>query len=1110
MNKFRLLCAAAAIVAPASAYAQETTSSIRGEVTSGGSPVANASVVVTHVPSGSRSTATTGADGGFSLAGLRVGGPYTVAVTAPGFQQAQITDISLQAGQPFRIPVELGGEETAIIVTGVRGARQTSNGPITGLNREDIEGVASINRDIRDLARRDPFATIDLANSRTIEVAGQNGRLNRFSVDGVQFSDDFGLNNGGLPTSRGPVPFDAIEQFAVRVAPFDVSEGDFQGGAINVVLRSGTNDFHGSAFYTYTDENLTGDANRNGPIALDFRSEQYGGLIAGPIFRDRLFFMFAYERTNESDPFDDGVGPGFANQVPGITQAQIDQVSQIAQATYAIDTGGLIQNAVEQDEKYIVKLDWNVNDDHRASLTYIRNVGTQQFQQNTFTTAPFALGLQSNGYELAEEVNVGVFQLNSTWSDRLSTELRVSYRDYNRDQTPFGGRENAQFGVCLDPVAGGASLTSCTGSRIFFGPDISRQSNDLNTENFSVDFSGRYTVGDHTLKAIFGYTDISVFNLFLQNSLGNLYFDSLADFQARRASQLVLANAVPSLDPNDAGASFSTQAFTFGIQDDWDVTDSFQITAGVRFDLFDNSDPPPLNANFLARNGFPNTETFAGRSVISPRFGFNWQPMQRLIIRGGVGVFAGGTPDVFLSNSYSNTGQRTNSITIQRNTSAAGCNTTPAGFTPAQALAFCNAALLNQNGRTYDPAITGFLATNTASLQVAPVNAIDPDLDIASQLRATLSANYEADLGPLGDGWLFGVDVLYGNVIDAYQWTDLRSVVIGTLPDGRPRYGPRGGVFSNTNQDLLMTNSSRGRSYIGVIRLAKRWDFGLSINASYTRSDVTDVNAITSATANSLYSNNAFLDPNFPAYGRSIYEISDQFKLRFDYNHAFFGDYRTRFSLFAEYRSGRPYSAVTFDPSGGRLAVTGTTGNAGRNLLYVPTAGGDPRVSFDTAASEAAFNNVVANFGLDRYRGRIVPKNSNSSPDVFRVDLHLSQELPAPGINRLFPRARFQIFADIENVLNMIDSDWGSLRQVGFPYTATIANIQCLTEARATGVAPAASAAAGQPANLGQVARSGTTDACAQYRYSNIQSPNEALVGRQSLYQIRVGVRFEF
>ena len=509
MKKFRLLCAAATLapaatfLVPVAAHAQETTSTIRGEVTANGAPVTNAQVTVTHVPSGTQSTSTTGDDGTFSASGLRVGGPYTISVT-DGTETREITEIFLQAGQPFRVPVDLTVEEATVVVTGVRGARQTSNGPITGLNRTDIEGVASINRDIRDLARRDPFTTIDPTNSRTVEIAGQNGRLNRFSVDGVQLSDDFGLNNGGLPTSRGPVPFDAIEQFAVRVAPFDVSEGDFQGGAINVVLRSGTNDFHGSAFYTFTNENLTGDQSRatptnpTGNIALDFRSEQYGGLIAGPVIPNRLFFMFAYERTNESDPFDDGVGPGFANQVPGITQAQIDNVSNIANTVYNYDTLGLLQNAVEQDEKFIAKFDLNINDDHRASLTLIRNVGTQQFQQNTFTTSPFALGLQSNGYELAEEINTGVLQVNSRWSDVLSTEFRASYRDYNRDQTPFGGRDFGQFEVCLDAASGGVA-TTCTGSRIFFGPDISRQSNDLNTENFSADLTARYSISATTM-----------------------------------------------------------------------------------------------------------------------------------------------------------------------------------------------------------------------------------------------------------------------------------------------------------------------------------------------------------------------------------------------------------------------------------------------------------------------------------------------------------------------------------------------------------------------------------------------------------------------------------
>jgi hypothetical protein len=1101
MNKYGLFCAAAAaaVVAPSAAYAQETTSSIRGEVTSGGAPVAGAEVTVTHVPSGTTSTSTTDASGSFSAAGLRVGGPYTVAVAAPGVERRQITGIFLEAGQPFRLPVEVGGDEAAaIVVTGVRGARQTSNGPITAMNRTDIEGVASVNRDIRDLARRDPFANIDLTNSRTIEIAGQNGRLNRFSVDGVQFSDDFGLNNGGLPTSRGPVPFDAIEQFAVRVAPFDISEGDFQGGAINVVLRSGTNRFSGSAFATHSDDSLTGSRTRGQNIDLEFRSRQYGALVAGPIIRDRLFFMFAYERTDETDPFDDGVGPGFANQVPGITIDQINAVSATAQSVFNYNTLGIIQNANEQDDKYIAKLDVNFSDNHRASLTYIRNVGTQQFQQNTFTTPPFALGLQSNGYELAEEVNSGVFQLNSTWSDNVSTELRASYRDYNRDQTPFGGREFGQFEVCLDQTTVGA-LTSCSSSRLFFGPDISRQSNDLNTENLSIDFTTRWTSGAHTVKGIFGYTNVSVFNLFLQNSLGNFYFDSLADFQARRASRVRLGGAVPSLDVNDAAAQFSTANYTIGIQDDWDVSDTFQLTAGVRYDRFINPQSPPLNQNFFDRHGFTNTHTFDHRDIFQPRFGFNWNPMERLIIRGGVGVFAGGTPDVFVSNSFSNTGQRTNQIDIQRNTSAAGCTPVPGGLTPAQQQAFCNAALLNVNGRTFDPQVTNFLTTNTASLALAPVNAIDPDLDIASQLRATLSVNYEADLGPLGDGWLVGVDLLYGNVIDAYQWTDLRSVQIGTLPDGRPRYGPLNGV-ATTNQDLLMTNESRGRSYIGVFRVSKDWENGFGIDASYTRSDVTDTNAITSATAGSLYSNNSFANPNRAAYGRSIYEISNQAKLSLNYNRAFFGDYRTRFSLFGEWRNGRPYSITSFDPSGGRLAVTGTVGNAARHLLYVPTTN-DPLVVFgDTvvnnvvtqtaAQNQAAFNALIGSLGLERYRGSILPKNTQTSPNVWRVDLHVSQELPAPFLNRALPRARFRVFADIENVLNMIDSDWGALRQVGFPQTAAIVNIQCLT---ATGTVNTAS-----------------NQQCAQYRYSNVVSPNESLNARQSLYQIRLGARFQF
>ncbi len=1112
MNKYSLLGATAALIMPVAAlHAQETTSSIRGDVMQGGAPVAGAEVVVTNVPSGTTNSVTTGADGSFNAAGLRVGGPYTVRVTAPGADPVEVTDIFLTAGQPFRVPVEIGSADEAIVVTASRtGAREQSQGPITTLTREEIEGVASVTRDVRDIARRDPFANIDQSNSRAVEIAGNNARFNRFSVDGVTFSDDFGLNNGGLPTARGPVPLDAVEQLSIKTAPYDIEEGDFQGGAINAILRSGGNRFTGSVFYSFLNEDLTGDSIRGVPVTLKFKSEQYGAFLSGPIIRDRLFFAAAYERTEEGDPTDEGpTGLGFANEIPRITQGTVDQITGIANSVFGYDPLGVFTTANEKDEKYTIKIDANITDNQRASLTYVHNTGSNQFPQNNSVnpTTP-TLGFLSNGYELVEEFNTGVFQLNSTWSDIFSTELRVAYRDVNRDQTPFGGRDFAQFEVCLDPTsvttgAAGNAFNSCgntvaSSGRVFFGPDVSRQSNDLNTENLSADFKATVQAGRHTVKFLAGYTDLDVFNLFLQRSLGDVYFDSVTDFQNRRASRVRLGGAVPSLDPNDAAAQFSTRTYTFGLQDDIEVADNFQLTVGARYDLLDNGAPPSLNPNFLRRYGFSNRETFSGLGSFQPRIGFDWEPLDRLSISGGVGVFAGGAPEVFLSNSYSNTGLLTNAIDISRNASAAGCAPVPAGLTPAQQAAFCAAVLNNVDGRNFSPETTNFLATNTASLANAPTNAVDPDFELPSQYVATLSAEYTADLGFLGDEWVFGVSGYYAEVNRGLDYIDLRSRQIGTLPDGRPRYADFDGINSNTNQDLLLTNDNRGRRMIGVARVRKRFDFGLGANLSYTWQDIEDVNATTSATAGSLYGNNQFADPNKAAYGTSVYQIRHSFKAGLDFSRALFGgDYQTRLSIFGERRSGRPYSFTFRDPVTARSPVFGTTGSNSRYLLYVPQSGADALVSYDSAATQTALNGFIdATSGLRRYRGRIVPKNTARSPHYTKVDLHLEQEIPT-----FIGSSRIKLFADVENFLNMLDSDWGVQRQVNFPQNAPLVSVQCLTTPVATGTAPTAAQINTAP-----------TQNCAQFRYSAFQSPVIQVQNnnRQSLYQIRVGVRFEF
>jgi hypothetical protein len=296
----------------------------------------------------------------------------------------------------------------------------------------------------------------------------------------------------------------------------------------------------------------------------------------------------------------------------------------------------------------------------------------------------------------------------------LNGPASVSYRDYNRGQNSFGGNFS-QFEICTDPTsitdgAGGNSFTTCgntatSNPRLFIGPDISRQANQLNTSNLAIELTPRLQAGNHSFKGLIGFGRTKTFNLFLQRAIGDVYFDSIADFQAGVASRVRFSSAVPSLDANDAAARFSTQQYSFGLQDDWQVNDTLLVSIGARYDLQDVNSRVPANLNFLARTGFPNNYTFSGKGVFQPRVGFEWDATDRLIVRGGVGKFAGGAPDVFLSNSYSNTGQLTNAIDIQRN--AAGCNSGDA--------AFCTSALTAINGTTFTQPVLNFLSTNLSA-----------------------------------------------------------------------------------------------------------------------------------------------------------------------------------------------------------------------------------------------------------------------------------------------------------------------------------------------------------------------------------------------------------
>lgn len=1101
MRFLRHGCLAAALLATAApAYAQEVTATLRGSVVDEeGQPIPGASVVIVHEPSGTRTTQATDASGSFSSTNLRIGGPFRVTVTADGYSAAEAEVLNLAAGQPTRIQVTLIQE--AIVVTGTRrpSVIALATGPATVLTARDIEGVATINRDIRALAQRDPFVTLDPTNGTgAISIAGQNNRFNRITVDGIGFGDPFGLEAGGLASARGPVPLDAIGAFSVEIAPVDIQQGGFQGGAINTVLKSGGNRPTMTGFYSYTSDGLAGTKIEDRRVERDFTSKIYGAQLTGPIIQDRLFFAVTWERIRNATPADVGVpGEGFGNAINAITRAEVDQVRNIVQTVYNYNPLDIARSVPETDDKIAAKIDVNIADGHRLALTYIYQKGDILAGQTGLaqvTATDPGLALQSNNYQQGTINHYGVAQLNNEWSDVFSTQLRISYNDYERLQVPYAGRTFGQFNVCTDPVSVG-SLTSCTtvsasstaGGRVLLGPDISRQANELFVKSFSAEFQAQIKKNDHNVKLIFERRARDFNNLFSQNISGNFYFDSIADLQARRANSLTLQ--VPNNgDIDSVRALFANIVYTLGIQDTWDVTPDLTVIAGMRYDLYQANRKPVFNPAFLERNGFGNDSTLNGRSVFQPRAGFNYSGVRDLRITGAAGLFAGGSPEVWISNSYSNPGPLASVSTIQR--TATGYT----GLAPFEGLTANQLGDLVMNnvrgGEGIPDVYKRFVTRALASL--ALTNAIDPKFELPSQWRLSLSLDYDLDLDGLvgfgGSGWKLGADVIWSRVRNGLTWTDLRSIPNGTLPDGRPRYRQRpntlgGGGTSITDnaQDVLLFNSDQGYSWNASFQLDKRWDNGLYFGGSYTFQRSKDVNSGTSSVALSNYSNSASRDPNNAAYGISNYQYDDSWRIYLGYDAEIFKNAATRFEIYYNSRAGQRYSYTFQDTTAGRSAVFGTTGANNRYLLYVPNVASptaDPLVSYAAGFDFAGFQSFVQEV-LRGEQGSIVGKNTGQSPRFNQVNVRIAQEIP------FFFGTRIEGFVDFENFLNMLNKDWNALRQVGFPYYAPIVNVAC---------------------NNGN----NLNNPCTQYVYSNFRGPNEALQTNLSLWQIRVGARFSF
>jgi hypothetical protein len=1016
------------------AMAQETSSSISGTISGPqGNPDAGTVVKITHVPSGTTKTTSTGGTGQFSAKGLRVGGPYTVEVDSSKFQDTTVNDVFLTLGETFDLDLSLAAEQDmeSIVITASALSMSVfgGKGPSTSFSFEDIQNAPSINRDITDIVRSDPRIFVDEDNNG-VQCAGSSPRFNNLTLDGVQLNDSFGLNSNGYPTIRQPFSFDVIDQITVELAPFDVQYGGFTACNFNAVSKSGTNEITGSAFYDYTSDSLKGDKIDGQEYDTgDYTDKRYGVTLGMPLIKDTLFFFGSYEKLDGAELFNYSAVDGGR-----ISPTEVARIQQISQDVYGYNAGDTPASAPVEDEKLLLKLDWNINEEHRASFVYNYNDGFALDQSDESSSR---LPLSNHYYERGAELNSMVLSLYSDWSSDFSTELRIGKTDVDFRQISTDG----------DSGFAEVQIRTDTGATVYIGPDDSRQANDLDWDNLTLKLAGTYYLDDHTITAGVEYVKLNVFNLFMQHTEGEYRFDSIDEFEAGDVNRIYYNNSAGTNNENDAGANFSYSIGTLYAQDDFNVTEQLTVKFGLRYDFFETSDIPTPNQNFEDRYGFSNDGSVDGISLLQPRFGFNYAYSDNMEIRGGVGLYSGGAPNVWISNAYSNDGV-TNIGTREFQIPDFTGNLFTTDF--------------NGDGQPiFDVPQALFDEVQNTTGGDGQVNATDTDFDVPREWKYSLGVTYISD-----EEYVFTADYLYADKKDAAKITDLALQGSGsTFADGRPvneqRFPDRRG-----GNDFLLTNvdGDSGSSSVFSVGVNKEYDNGADFTASYAYTDATDVNPMTSAVAYSNYIGVAVADPLNPSVATTNYETRHRFTLQLGYATEFVDGYKTRFNLFGTASSGQPYS-LTYDNA--RLF---NDSNSYRSLVYIPEVN-DAAVVYGPEFDLGAFNQFIDDNGLAR--GEISERNAYNAAWWTKFDIRVQQEIP--GFSK---EHRASAFFVIKNLGNLLNDDWGTLKQVNFR-TQSIVN-PSLNDA-------------------------------GQYVYNSFNAPNDGSVSRDaSLWEVRVGVRYNF
>ena len=1063
VKRMRSFFAVVMLVIAAAVNAQVTTSSMSGKVVDqSNEAIIGATIQAIHEPSGTHYGAITNVDGRYSIQGMRAGGPYKVEVSYVGYQSVVYKSINLQLGENYVLDANLK-ESTELLDEVVITASKSSNmksdraGAVTNVDAARMSEVPTVSRSMNDIMRLTPQG----ANIGSgFSVGGGNYRQSYVTVDGAAFNNAFGIGSN-LPAGGSPISLDALEQISVSTTPFDVRQSGFTGGAINAVTKSGTNEFKGTAYMYTSNTHLTGNKVEDYELTRNRdHSTTYGASLGGAIIKNKLFFFVNGEYQDNVQAGPSGIARSGANDewstngivhrpfentttVGDRTFVGMNNISQYLSEKYNYNPGRYQGYSLETPSyKIMGRLDWNINNNKinfrfththskyssnpsssttpfKDSIIYPGGVDGSAGKSSSGRTANTGLYFESSRYMQEQNFTSIASEWNSKWG-AINNALRFTYSYQNEPRTYEGGTFPT-----VDILDQGSLYAS-------FGPDPFTEGNLRQVKTFVITDEFNFSSGIHNFMGGIQFESNKAVNGFMQAGSGYYVYSSWDDFVNNRAPAAFGVTYSNTGDGSQFLANMKYQQLSFYLQDQMNITDNFRLTAGVRFEL-----PiyPELKNNYnknfaqidfdgyhYATDQLPSSYQLTA----SPRIGFNWDLTgeRKYVLRGGSGYFIGRLPFVWLVSAVGNAncGQSTYYYNEQKDAKYGqpGFHTSVADMLK-------------------DPNLNLPAATDPAAPSGATI--IDRDL----KMNATWKSSLALDAKLPGD-IDFTLEGIFSKEFNPATVTNL-----GRKFKGEQEIAPgdvrRMFEYSNANKTdaYYITNAGNSAYYYSLTAsLAKTFDFGLHLSASYTRSYAKSYGDGIGDQVNSAYYNNRYSvnGNNDTETGYGTYVSPNRVLASAAYRIKYAKNFASSLSLIYEgmnmgYAGGYSAARYSYTFTGNIVGDYGSN-----NLLYIPASREaldkwnfadytDSKTGEVTYSAKEQRDDFWAYINEDSYlkgrKGKYAERGGAIMPWHHQLDLKFNQDF---FLNVGGKRNTLQFGVDIKNFLNLLNSDWGIYKTV--------------------------------------------------------------------------------